>query len=111
MVKSRCGQAVHIQPQRRLIMPKTKTLTTADQPLSKRVDIVIAYVLGVAPEKINDDAHFVDDLDADSLDCVEMMVAMETEFNIDIHDDDAESVSTVGQLKRYIGQALSDKAA
>ena len=92
-------------------MSKRKPLTAPDLPINTRIDAVICFVLGVEPDRIHDDAHFVNDLDSDSLDCVEMLMAMETEFNIDIHDDDAEQVDTVGKLKEYIEQALRAKAA
>lgn len=93
------------------MMAKKKPLTSPEQPIETRIETVIAFVLGVKPEQIKDESHFIDDLKADSLDCVELLIAMETEFKMDIHDDDAEAVKTVGELKTYITNVLKQQAA
>ncbi len=68
---------------------------------------IIVDQLGVEEEKINDEASFVNDLGADSLDIVELVMAMEEEFDIEISDEDAEKIKTVGNAKTYIESHLS----
>ncbi|MFA5500618.1 MAG: acyl carrier protein [Candidatus Omnitrophota bacterium] len=63
---------------------------------------IIAEQLGVKKEEVTDSAKFVDDLGADSLDTVELVMALEEEFGIEIPDEDAEKLSTVGDALRYI---------
>lgn len=69
---------------------------------ASRVKEIIVNELGVDPEKVTTDAAFVDDLGADSLDTVEMVMAFEEEFAIDISDEDAEQMTTVGDAIAYI---------
>jgi acyl carrier protein len=63
---------------------------------------IIADQLGVKKEEVTDNAKFVDDLGADSLDTVELVMALEEEFGIEIPDEDAEKLATVGDALRYI---------
>ncbi len=63
---------------------------------------IIADQLGVKKEEVTDSAKFVDDLGADSLDTVELVMALEEEFGIEIPDEDAEKLTTVGDALRYI---------
>ena len=63
---------------------------------------IIADQLGVKKEEVTDTAKFVDDLGADSLDTVELVMALEEEFGIEIPDEDAEKLATVGDALRYI---------
>ena len=58
--------------------------------------------LGVEESAINEEAHFVNDLGADSLDTVELIMEFEEEFGIEIPDDDAENITTVGAAIKYI---------
>jgi len=67
-----------------------------------KVKEIIINELGVDPEKVTPDASFVDDLGADSLDTVELVMAFEEEFTIDIPDEDAEKMRTVGDAISYI---------
>jgi acyl carrier protein len=67
-----------------------------------RVRELIHESLNVDNEQIRDDASFIDDLGADSLDIVELVMAIEREFNIDIPDADAEKISTVQDAVDYI---------
>jgi acyl carrier protein len=67
-----------------------------------RVKEIIINELGVEPEKVSNDASFVEDLGADSLDTVELVMAFEEEFGIEIPDEDAENLQTVGDAIRYL---------
>ncbi len=63
---------------------------------------IIADQLGVKKEEVTDNAKFVDDLGADSLDTVELVMALEEEFGVEIPDEEAEKLLTVGDALRYI---------
>ena len=67
-----------------------------------KVKEIIVEQLGVAETAITPDASFIDDLGADSLDIVELIMALEEEFDIEIPDSDAEKVVTVGDVVEYI---------
>lgn len=69
-----------------------------------RVKTIIMDKLGVEEAEINDEASFTNDLGADSLDTVELIMEFEKEFNIAIPDDQAEKIGTVGQAISYIEQ-------
>ncbi|HOQ67000.1 MAG TPA: acyl carrier protein [Candidatus Atribacteria bacterium] len=69
--------------------------------LSKVKEIVVDQ-LGVDEDDVSLDASFIDDLGADSLDIVELIMAFEEEFDIEIPDDDAERITTVGEAVEYI---------
>ena len=75
----------------------------ADNTAAKVKEIIINE-LGVDPERVTPEASFVDDLGADSLDTVELVMAFEEEFTIDIHDEDAEQMRTVGDAIAYIAE-------
>lgn len=68
----------------------------------ERVKDVIVDQLSVDAEEVTMEASFVDDLGADSLDVVELIMGLETEFDIEIPDEDAEKISTVGDAVEYI---------
>lgn len=68
----------------------------------ERVKSVIVDQLGVDEDAVTPDAKFVDDLDADSLDVVELIMGLETEFDIEIPDEEAEKIKTVGDAVNYI---------
>ncbi len=68
----------------------------------KRVKEIIVEQLGVKPEEVTNEASFVDDLGADSLDTVELVMALEEEFDIEIPDEDAEKIVTVVNATNYI---------
>lgn len=70
--------------------------------VAQKVKEIVAQQLGVNEEQVTDEASFKDDLNADSLDIVELVMAFEEEFEIDIPDDDAEKVTTVGSAISYI---------
>ena len=73
-----------------------------------QVRAIIAEQLGVKAEEIKNDASFVDDLGADSLDTVELVMALEEEFETEIPDEEAEKITTVQQAVDYINSAKSD---
>ena len=70
--------------------------------LEKKVAEIIAEQLGVDPSEVTPEASFVDDLGADSLDTVELVMALEEEFGIEIPDEDAEKITTVNDAIKYI---------
>jgi acyl carrier protein len=72
------------------------------EPTEARVREIIINELGVEPEKVTNDASFVEDLGADSLDTVELVMAFEEEFGVDIPDEDAEQMRTVGDAIEYL---------
>ncbi len=70
--------------------------------IADRVKKIIVEQLGVDASEVNPQAHFVNDLGADSLDTVELVMALEEEFDMEIPDDQAEKITTVGQAVDYI---------
>ncbi len=74
------------------------------EAVSDRVRAIIAEQLGVKLEEVTDAASFIEDLGADSLDTVELVMALEEEFGIEIPDEDAEKMVTVGDAIKYIEQ-------
>jgi acyl carrier protein len=74
-----------------------------------RVKTIIAEQLGVKPEEVTPEASFVEDLGADSLDTVELVMALEEEFGIEIPDEDAEKMTTVGDAVKYIEDKIAKK--
>ncbi len=68
----------------------------------ERVRNIICDQLAVEPEKVTTTASFIDDLGADSLDIVELVMTMEEEFDMEIPDEEAEKLRTVGDVVRYI---------
>ena len=73
-----------------------------NEELFKSIKQMIVYQLGVDEDTITEDSSFVDDLNADSLDMVELVMAMEQEFDIEIPDDVAEKVATVKDAVEYV---------
>jgi len=67
-----------------------------------KIKDIIVEQLGVDPERVKDDAKFIDDLGADSLDIVELIMAMEEEFDIEIPDEDAEKLISVKNVQDYL---------
>jgi len=72
------------------------------QSIEDKVKGIIVEQLGVDPEEVTLEASFVNDLGADSLDTVELVMALEEAFKIEISDEDAEKIGTVGDAVRYI---------
>jgi acyl carrier protein len=75
--------------------------------MSEKVKDIIEKELGVEREKLTPEASFIEDLGADSLDIVELVMEFEKEFNIDIPDEDAEKLRTVGDAMAYLQQKVS----
>ena len=71
-----------------------------------RVREIICEHLGVGEEEVTPEASFIEDLGADSLDIVELVMAMEEEFDVEIPDDDAEKIQTIGDAIAYLKEKL-----
>ena len=78
--------------------------------VQEKVRSIIAEQLGVKPEEVTPQASFIDDLGADSLDTVELVMALEEEFGIEIPDEEAEKLATVGDAVKYIEEKAGQKA-
>ena len=74
----------------------------AELPIDQRVKNIIVEQLGVNADQVTPEAKFIEDLGADSLDTVELIMALEEEFNIEVPDDQAEKLLTVGDVTKYI---------
>jgi len=77
--------------------------------VQEKVKSIIAEQLGVKPEEVTPAASFVDDLGADSLDTVELVMALEEEFGVEIPDEEAEKIATVGDAVKYIEEKATNK--
>jgi len=74
----------------------------------ERVKSIVAERLDTAKEEITPESSFMDDLEADSLDTVELVMAFEEEFGIEISDDESNNIRTVGDAVKFIDNALSE---
>jgi acyl carrier protein len=74
----------------------------ADNTIEEKVKKIIVEQLTVNPDQVTPDAKFVEDLGADSLDNVELIMALEEEFGLEVPDDEAEKLQSVGDVIRYI---------
>jgi acyl carrier protein len=74
----------------------------ADKPIDQRVKDIIVEQLGVKAEQVTPEAKFIEDLGADSLDTVELIMALEEEFGVEVPDEQAEKLLTVGDVIKYI---------
>ncbi|MBV9388812.1 MAG: acyl carrier protein [Chroococcidiopsidaceae cyanobacterium CP_BM_ER_R8_30] len=77
------------------------------QEVLEKVKTIVAEQLGVAPERVTPEANFANDLGADSLDTVELVMAMEEAFKVEIPDDEAEKIVMVQQAVDYISQVAN----
>ncbi len=77
--------------------------------VDEKVKAIIAEQLGVKAEEVTPQASFIDDLGADSLDTVELIMALEEEFGVEIPDEDAEKMTTVGDAIKYIEEKAAHK--
>jgi len=74
----------------------------SDKPIDQRVKDIIVEQLGVKPEQVVPAAKFIEDLGADSLDTVELVMALEEEFGIEVPDEQAEKLQSVGDVLKYV---------
>ena len=77
----------------------------ADKPIDQRVKDIIVEQLGVKPDQVTPEAKFIEDLGADSLDTVELIMALEEEFGVEVPDEQAEKLQSVGDVIKYIEEA------
>ena len=77
----------------------------SDKPLEQRVKDIIVEQLGVKPDQVTPAAKFIEDLGADSLDTVELVMALEEEFGIEVPDDQAEKLQSVGDVIKYVEES------
>ena len=76
----------------------------ADASIEEKVKNIIVEQLGVSEEQVKPEAKFIEDLGADSLDTVELVMAFEEEFDITVPDEDAEKLTSVGEVNSYIDE-------
>ena len=76
-----------------------------EKSIKDRVQAIVVEQLGVKPEQITPEAKFIEDLGADSLDTVELVMALEEEFGNEIPDEDAEKLTSVGDVIRFIEES------
>ncbi len=75
--------------------------------VNEKLRKIIAEQLGVEEERVVPEAHFIDDLNADSLDLVELIMALEEEFGVEISDEDANQLTTVASAQEYITEHMN----
>jgi acyl carrier protein len=75
--------------------------------IAERIKKIVIQHLDCEPEKVTENASFIDDLGADSLDSVEIVMAFEEEFDVEIPDDAAETMQTVGDAIRFVEKATA----
>jgi acyl carrier protein len=80
------------------------------EELLKKVKAIVADKLSISEDQVTEEASFIDDLGADSLDTVELVMALEDEFDLDIPDEEAEKMTTVGKAMDYVLSRLPGKA-
>lgn len=74
----------------------------SEKSIEEKIKEIIVEQLGVNPEQVTQNASFIEDLGADSLDVVELVMAFEEEFSIEVPDEEAEKLHTVGDVVKYI---------
>jgi len=79
----------------------------AEKSIEDKVKDIIVEQLGVNPEQVTPTASFIEDLGADSLDTVELVMAFEEEFSVEVPDEDAEKLQSVGDVIKYIEEKAS----
>ena len=79
----------------------------AEKSIEEKVKDIIVEQLGVNPEQVAPQTYFIEDLGADSLDIVELVMAFEEEFGVEVPDEDAEKLQTVGDVIKYIEEKSS----
>jgi acyl carrier protein len=79
------------------------------EDLLKKIKVIVSDKLSIGEDQVTEDASFTEDLGADSLDTVELVMALEDEFDMDIPDEDAEKLDTVGKAMDYVLSHLAKK--
>ncbi len=77
------------------------------EDLGARIRTIVVEQLGVEPAEVTQNASILDDLGADSLDVVELVMALEEEFDIEVPDEAVETIRTVGDMERYVAEHAS----
>lgn len=77
-------------------------IAMSEKSIEEKVSEIICEQLGVTPEQVTLEAKFIEDLGADSLDTVELVMAFEEEFSIEVPDEEAEKLQSVGDVVRYV---------
>ena len=85
-------------------------LFMSEKSIEEKVKDIIVEQLGVNPEQVTPTASFIEDLGADSLDIVELVMAFEEEFSVEVPDEDAEKLQTVGDVNKYIEERANKQA-
>jgi acyl carrier protein len=80
----------------------------ANKSIAERVKDIVIEQLGINPDQVTPQAKFIEDLGADSLDTVDLVMAAEEEFNIEISDEEAEKFETVAEAIRFIEERLGE---
>ena len=88
----------------------TRIYENENMSVDENVKQIIVEQLGVNPDEVTPEASFIDDLGADSLDTVELVMAFEEEFNAEIPDEEAEKLRTVGDAIKYIEERMKANA-
>ncbi len=99
-----CPAAVGLNPR---ATNTNRTNFMAEKSIEEKVKDIIVEQLGVNPEQVTPQASFIEDLGADSLDIVELVMAFEEEFGVEVPDEDAEKLQTVGDVIKYIEEKSS----
>jgi acyl carrier protein len=82
-------------------------MSTSKEDILTKLKPIIAEQLGVDESEVKEDASFTEDLNADSLDLVELIMSLEEQFKLQISDEDAEKITTVGEAVDYISEHAS----
>jgi acyl carrier protein len=96
-----------------LVLPRNnpkERLFMSEKSIEEKVKDIIVEQLGVNPEQVTPTASFIEDLGADSLDIVELVMAFEEEFSVEVPDEDAEKLQTVGDVIKYIEEKANKQA-
>jgi acyl carrier protein len=97
-------------PTKRAFQKRRESLRTGKMSdVAERVKKIVVEHLGVDADKVVENANFIDDLGADSLDTVELVMAFEEEFGVEIPDDQAETIVTVGDAIKFLEKAAAAK--
>ncbi len=85
----------------------TENSQVSDGSLGQRIRVLVAEQLGIAVTEVEPEANILDDLGADSLDVVELVMLLEDEFDIEVPDEAAEGMQTIADVERYVAGRVS----